>query len=431
MTPSPFRLALAAVAIAAFARAPLAADGHSHGGATAAPTAAATAASTAAATPGASPYATLAPFRCAGATLRCATAATPAWAADGTLWLAWTADGAVAVASSRDEGRTFGAPVIVGRHGDRLDVGPDARPQILVDAAGRITVVYGVFRDDHWNAEVLVARSVDAGRTFSPPRPIGPNPASQRFPAVALDASGALFVAWIDKRLVAAAAKQGRRLQGASVAYAWSDDPGTRFTAPAIAHAESCECCRLGVAFAGPGRPVVLFRDVLGQKVRDHALVAFTARDRPGPLVRVAADDWATDACPHHGPSLAIDGEGAIHAAWFTDGRARSGTFYAHSIDGGRAFSEPMAIGRPDRRAGRPALLAAGRTVRMAWKEFDGETTTVHTRVSSDAGATWSAPREIARTANHSDHPLLTHRGAQAFLSWLTRDEGYRLMPLP
>jgi two-component system, OmpR family, response regulator len=34
-------------------------------------------------------------------------------------------------------------------------------------------------------------------------------------------------------------------------------------------------------------------------------------------------------------------------------------------------------------------------------------------------------------TADASDHPLLVGNGRSVFLSWLTRREGYRLLPLP
>lgn len=378
----------------------------------------------------ASPYASLAPFRCNDTTLKCATAAAPAWAPDGALWLAWIANGAVLAARSRDRGRSFSAPVVIARHGERLDIGPDAVPQIVIDTSGRIVVAYSVFRDDHWNAQVLVSTSHDGGKRFSAPRAIGPNPASQRFPALALAPGGALFVAWIDKRLVAEAARQGRKPKGASIAYAWSDDGGATFGAPAIAHAESCECCRIGAAVPARDRPVIAFRDVFGQQVRDHALLAFNARNVPGALRRIAADNWVTDACPHHGPSLAVDGSGTMHVAWYTQGRTRSGTFYARSMDDGKSFSTPMAVGRDEQRSGRPYLLADATTVWMTWKEFDGETSTVHGRISHDSGETWSVAVELARTRGYSHHPMLTRRDGRTYLSWLTHDEGYRLVPL-
>lgn len=413
---------LVAVASALLALAPpLAAHEHAMG--------TAGAPSNAHAAPGAS-YASLAPFACADASLACATAATPAWAPDGALWVAWVAGGAVSVARSRDAGNTFSAPVVLGRYGAYADLGPDARPQIAVGPDGRIAVVYDVFKDESWNARVLVAVSDDAGATFSAPREVTDDPASQRFPAIAATGDAALFVAWIDKRVVAAAARHGRKVPGASVAYAWSNDGGRTFSEARIADAQSCECCRIGVAMAQPQRPVVLFRAIFEGKLRDHAVLVFEGRDSPGPLRRVADDRWAIDACPHHGPSLAVASDGSVHAAWFTQGRARQGVFYAHSRDAGATFSPPMRVGSAARRVSRPYLLASGTRVWLAWKEFDGKLTRVRAQVSRDAGKTWSNAREVARTDGYSDHPLLTAHAGTVYLSWQTQAEGYRLMAL-
>jgi len=150
----------------------------------------------------------------------------------------------------------------------------------------------------------------------------------------------------------------------------------------------------------------------------------------PGPVYRVSVDDWETDVCPHHGPSLAVAADGSYHAAWFTDGRARQGLFYARSTDGGRTFSAPMPLGAPDRQTSRPQVLAVPDGLWLAWKEFDGERTTVMAEISRDAGRTWTAPRPVAQTGDASDHPLLVSDGRHAFLSWQTQNEGYRLLPL-
>lgn len=375
------------------------------------------------------PYASLAPFRCADASLACATSVTPASAPDGSLWVAWTAGGAVSVAPSSDGGASFSAPVVLGRYGGYADTGPDARPQIVVDSFGRIAVVFDVFRDDAWNARVLVSISEDGGKRFSTPRPVADHPASQRFPVAAWTGDGALLVAWIDKRITTEAATRGRKLPGAALAYAWSHDAGRTFSDSRVAHAASCECCRIGIALAGSRRPVLLFRAIFDGKVRDHALVAFDAHGSPKPAQRVAHDDWVTDACPHHGPALAIAPDGSRHAAWFTQGRRRSGVFYARSRDAG-SFSAPMRVGEAGHRVSRPYLLAHGRRIWLAWKEFDGERTTVHASRSDDDGASWSAAREIARTVGYSDHPLLIAYAGRVHLSWQTQAEGYRLLPL-
>jgi len=371
-----------------------------------------------------------APAPCDGTGLSCETAATPSIAQDGSLWLAWSAGGRVMVGHSRDLGRTFEQPVAVNREPERIDSGPDARPKIIVDDKNRILVAYAVFQDDRYNGRVMISRSVDGGASFSPPRPITEDPTSQRFETLALDPAGDLFAAWLDKRSGAAARASGKVYPGAALAFSWSSDGGESFLPARIAQDNVCECCRLGIAFLGGQRPVVLFRNIFGTNTRDHAVLVFADRDTPGPLHRVSVDDWEIDACPHHGPAVAIGGTGTIHTAWFTSGKARKGLFYARSSDGGAHFTTPLAIGDPSHRAARPYLAATGNTVWLAWKEFDGEITSVKRMTSSDDGNSWSEPLEAASTTDASDHPLLISDGRGTFLSWLTHAEGFRLIPL-
>lgn len=367
---------------------------------------------------------------CAGQELACASAATPLLLPDGTLWLAWAAGGTVSVARSADGGHSFGPATAVDPETRVIDVGPDARPKIVRDAAGRITVAWSYFKDEDWDAQVLVSRSTDDGHSFTPPHPLSGDPASQRFEALELTPSGDLFAAWIDKRDAAQARKDGRAYPGAALAYAWSRDGGDTFTDARIARDNSCECCRLAVALDGAGHPAVLFRNIYGADVRDHAVTTFTDAGVPGPIYRVSVDDYEINGCPHHGPSLAISPGGTYHAAWFTDGKVRQGVFYARSADGGRSFSPPMLLAGPDKQGARPYVLATAQGVWLAWKEFDGENTQVRVEVSRDDGATWSPPQTVAQTDDESDHPLLVSDGHRTFLSWMTHKQGYRLIPL-
>jgi hypothetical protein len=370
-----------------------------------------------------------APPPCQGADLSCATAATPAFGTEGDLWLAWSAGGRVSVGHSRDLGHSFETTTAVNPEPERIDTGPDARPKIVVDK-NAIVVAYAVFQDDHYNGRVMVSRSVDGGASFTAPRPITDDATSQRFETLTLDPDGNIFAAWLDKRNVAAMRRAGGTYPGAALAYSWSMDGGESFLPTRIARDNVCECCRLGIGFAAADRPAVLFRNIFDSNTRDHTLLVFQDRDTPGPLRRISVDDWEIDACPHHGPALAIATTGTIHAAWFTAGKARQGLFYARSHDGGAEFSTPMPIGDPSHRPARPYLLASEGTLRLVWKEFDGEVTAVKMIISTDDGNSWSPPKEIATTGDSSDHPLLLGDGRRAYLSWLTHADGYRLMPL-
>lgn len=362
--------------------------------------------------------------------LPCAKTATPFVDAGGRLWLAWAGGGAISVARSSDGGRSFSPAVVVARPGAAMDGGADARPQIVVDPKGRVVVAYSQFKDKAYNAQVLMTTSADDGASFSPPRTLSSDPASQRFPALALDAQGALFVSWLDKRTAAAARKQGVAQAGAAVAYAWSRDGGVTFSTERIAQDRSCECCRIAVALTPEGRPVVVFRNIFEGGVRDHAVFTAGANGEAGPVYRVAADQWAIDGCPHHGPSVTVAADGSYHVAWFTMGAARQGLFYARSTDGGRTFSAPQAVGDAAQQAGRPTLLAKGAAVWLVWKEFDGQRIRIRARHSDDAGRTWSPDRTLAETGAYADHPMLVNQGGRIWVSWLTRDNGHQLIAL-
>lgn len=369
------------------------------------------------------------PVACHTEALACASVATPAFSPEGDLWLTWSAGGRISLARSTDLGKTFDPPIILPATELPLDDGPDARPKIAFGRDGRVAVTFAT-RDEKYNGHAFIARSADGGKSFAAPLPITSGSPSQRFETVAFDQDGRAFAAWIDKRNVAAAKAEGKPYDGAALAFAWDDAPGGTLETAAIARDNSCECCRIAVAFAAPGKPVVIFRNIFDGGIRDHAVITFSDAGKPGPLYRVSDDDAKIDACPHNGPSLAISAQGTYHATWFALGRKLRGVYYAHSGDGGKTFSQPLRLGDAAAQISRPYVLTAGGTVYLAYKSFDGEKTSIDLMTSRDDGLTWSKPRTIAATADSSDHPLLVARQSTVYLSWVTLKDGYRLIPL-
>jgi hypothetical protein len=366
---------------------------------------------------------------CSGSGLECANAATPFLTSDGKLLLAWTAGGVVSVAQSLDKGKTFSSPVLVAQHGKSLDAGADARPQIVANEKGQVFLAYAFFKDSSWNAQVNTAISSDGGNSFSTPKSLVNDGSSQRFPSVVMRPDSSIFIAWIDKRLVANAKRVGQQRLGGSIAYSFSIDGGINFVPEKIANEASCECCRIGASVDPKGGVGIVYRAIFPGGLRDHASQIITPLEAEK-IRRVSNDDWKTDACPHHGPTIAISDSGKMHVAWFTQGSIRSGVFYASSINQGETYTKPQRIGVADANISRPYLLAIGQSVWLAYKEFDGVKTSIYLKQSLDDGKTWSTPQMIATTVGYSDHPLLINQGKEVYLSWLTRDDGYQLIPL-
>jgi hypothetical protein len=363
---------------------------------------------------------------CVGSGLECANAATPFLLPNGELLLSWTANGVVSVARSHDLGKTFTPAVKIAEHGKSLDTGADARPQIAADHQGNVFLAYAFFKDSHWNAQINTVRSTDGGNTFSTPSSLVQDSSSQRFPSVLIRPDHSIFIAWIDKRLVAAAKQGGAKRLGGSIAYSFSNDGGNTFQPEQFANENSCECCRIGASLDRQRQPVIAYRAIFPGGIRDQATQVISAKGAQA-IRRVSDDDWKTDACPHHGPSIAVSESGTFHVAWYTQGSKRSGVFYANSNNQGLSYSKPVRIGAEGANVSRPYLLALGQQVWMVWKEFDGNDSSVYLKQSSDDGKTWLAPKMIAKTSGYSDHPLLVSQQDTVFLSWLTRADGYQL----
>ena len=117
-------------------------------------------------------------------------------------------------------------------------------------------------------------------------------------------------------------------------------------------------------------------------------------------LRRVTFDDWRIDACPHHGPSLAADTAGQLHAVWFNQGPQRSGVFYGRLLDDGVAGQR--RIGNDT--AAHADIAITGKRIAIAWKEFDGERSRLKAMISRDGGANWNE-EQISVTGGASDQP--------------------------
>jgi hypothetical protein len=346
----------------------------------------------------------------------------------GWLWLAKVENGYLFVSHSEDKGNSFSPAVKVNSVPEKVASDGENRPKIAATKDGQVYVAYTSSLEKPFSGHIRFSRSLDGGKTFSEPTTVNDNREviSHRFEAMAVDSRGKITLAWLDKRDQSAAQKKGQAYTGAAVYYAVSDDGGASFQPNLKAADHSCECCRVAMEVDNEGTPVIFWRHIYGKNERDHAMLRLDGKSSP--IIRVSYDRWEVDACPHHGGALSIASDGVYHFVWFDNARERHGLFYAYSTDRGNRFSTPLNFGNFEAQAGHPYVLSAGKAVHMVWKEFDGQNSIVRGMSSSDGGKSWSPPRQIVATAGASDHPLLIADGTQAYLSWNTAKEGFRLI---
>lgn len=349
----------------------------------------------------------------------------------GRLWRVRSEGGHVLVERSPDAQARFGPATRVNAEPETIATSGDNRPKIVVAEDGTVYVSYTRMRERPFSGDIRFARSTDDGASFSAPVTVNDDREviSHRFDSMIIGPAGEIHLVWIDKRDESAAGKAGENYPGAALYRVVSTDRGESFGPNLKLVDHSCECCRIALDLDPDGVPTAFWRHVYDGNVRDHALVRLDGRDTPR---RVTHGQWRVDACPHHGPALAIDRQGVHHFAWFDNGPDAKGLFYAHSRDGGATLSPPMPIGSPSTRSDHPALLAHedSGTVWLAWKEFDGERTRLRARHSTDHGRHWSAPETVATSADAADHPQLLAHEDRVFVSWNTVVDGYHLISL-
>ena len=349
---------------------------------------------------------------------------TAAFGPDGRLWRIVSEKKHVYVDYSTDLGKTFSAPVLINKESQPIKVSGENRPGIAVDRSGRITIIYAA--EGTQPVTIYFSVSTDNGQSFSTPSPLSDKAAeANSFQGrLALNPSGQAYVFWHDER------NRNDWRQPGNAIYYTTFDGQSGLTAAQKLSDTLCDCCRIAAAFDTDAQPVLLARFIYPGGIRDHGLIKTQANSKEPLSWRVTYDQWGIEACPEHGPAISISDDGRYHIAWFTQGSVRQGLFYANSSDRGQHFSNPLPFGNPEKLPSHPDIMAQGKRVILTWTEFDGAKTQLLVTQSNDGGQTWSQPKSIAEATAETDFPFLLSNNQGIFVSWNSKTEGYRLIPL-
>ena len=346
--------------------------------------------------------------------------------AQGNLWRASAKDGFVVVDKSLAVNPLiFASPKNINEKAQKIGTSGDARPKIAIAHNGNIYLTWTQALPTPYSGYIWFSRSIDGGKTFSPPSIVHQDRAeiTHRFDALSVSPSGRIYVAWVDKRDLIAAKKTKQAYDGAAIYYAFSEDAGASFSSERKVADSSCECCRIAMLANEQGDAVMMWRHLFDGGVRDHAMAKISANETNPKIHRASFGNWKIDACPHHGPAIAKGGDWGYHLAWF-DGGDKAGLFYAR-MDGEAWVSSPAKrFGDANSQAGHPALISDGEQVWLAWKEMTDRASLVKLVKSKDGGRSWDAPVVISQTIGKSDYPQLLLKDGQAYLAWNTELHG-------
>lgn len=371
--------------------------------------------------------------------------------AQGRLWVVSKEAGAagdyVVLRHSSDEGKTWSAAKRVNAQAEPVAAPGEERPRLLFGSKNAMYVLWTRPGNKNYAGDIRFARSQDAGASWSAPVTVHQDtqPISHRHPVMTEDGSGRLFVAWIDRRDVERAKAKGEPHPGASVYYAVSDDGGKNWRGDYQLSNAGCDCCRMALQTGSDGTPLLFWRQVFANSERDHALASLTPDGRGLTLVRATYDQWQVEACPDHGPALALTAQ-ARHAVWFDLVQQRGTVFYgrlgnvlpgATDSDAGAGHARPASAPVPAPAAAvkieglrtlpdgaeHADIVASGESVWVVWQRFDGQQNTIGGMTSSDGGQSWRET-SLASSRGAVDQPRLVLQGKRALLVWNTAEQG-------
>jgi hypothetical protein len=253
-------------------------------------------------------------------------------ATDGTTWMAvWVGsdplggtDSDLLTAHSTDAGASWSTPIYLNTNAT-TDSGREYAPELETDGMGAWIVVWGsddslggTIGADH---DILYARSIDDGATWSPPAPLNTNAAGDsgmdRQPDIRTDGAGNWIAAW---------SSSGIAVGDFDILIARSIDAGVTWSAPVALNSNAASDTgddympELATDEAGTWVAVWTSKDSLGGTIGiDEDILSARSIDggvgwsAPAPVNSRAATDVGDDA----EPQVTTDAQGTWLAIWY------------------------------------------------------------------------------------------------------------------
>ena len=270
-------------------------------------------------------------------------------------------------------------------------MGSPGEPQIAVDPAGNIIIVWG--QGTGSATSIFFSRSTDRGATFSTPVKISTDSGISSFPQIALDPSGNIDVIWNDNSPGYTA-----------VFFSRSTDSGAKFSSPTNISAPT-------------GGFLNQIRPEIAVDRNGNINVGWFASG--GNIVFTRSSDGGASFSPPvavgtggASPAVVADSAGNILILWeaAVSGHNPFDVFFTRSADGGVTFSSPMDISNlPSGSDYEQVAVAPDGTIDIVWNSNcqntgfftcpAGPSNAVYFAQSKDNGTTFSSPVNLSNGA--------------------------------
>ncbi len=299
-------------------------------------------------------------------------------------------------------------------------------PGVAAVTDGSLVAHWMVRRRDGGH-DVMVARSTDAGKSWSKPSRLHRDDVPVEHGFVSwVEHEGVLIATWLG-----GAEKRPTTLRAAVVEGGVPKDE-------TLLDAQVCDCCRTDAGRTEEG-PIVSFRNRAADEVRDAHVVRGARPDSPdaagGEVGRtwedprpVGGGGWRIHGCPVNGPGLDAIGRDVV-VAWFTAANKSPRVEVAFSSDSGKTFGPATRVDET-KPAGRVDVAWVGEAAYVSWVDRTDTGLAVRLRRVRHDGAV-DPPQTIADLpiGNDPGFPRLARVGREAWLAY-TDDGRLKIVPV-
>jgi hypothetical protein len=308
---------------------------------------------------------------------------------------------------SPDDGKSFSDRVEVPLD-EQVATHAEGMPKVAFKKDGTVVVAYekkASTKDNKYAGAVCYRVSKDNGKTWSAEQFLHsdtiPGRSRSYFDIETLP-DGEIGASWLDIKL-------DHSTGGRSVRFAKTNSDN-EFTHEILVDSSVCQCCRTEVYADANGKVNIAYRGLkkgtMGQSIRDMMIatsvnngIVFTSP------IRISADNWNIDGCPHTGPAL-CSSKGTLQAFWYTEGSG-AGIYYAHRENGDSDFASRQLLSSVGRH---PQACSNDNAVAIVWEENIGEEGKPVTRI-----------RYRINNGQHVTKAILSPASCNAFLPVITQ----------
>jgi PKD domain len=307
-------------------------------------------------------------------------------------------------ASTRRAGGTWSAPVDLSEEG--LD---SYEPQVAVDAAGDVTVVWNAGPDS--SHRVVQASTRRPGGAWSAPVDLSEEVGNADWPRIAVDPDGDATAVW--------ESFEG----GNSVVQASTRPAGGTWSAPVSLSAGGQEAREPEVAMDPEGAATAVWR----YEYESAHFVIQGSTSSPGGAWSVPAD-LSEEAGSASEPSVAVDSSGGATAVW----RRPTGIYNvveSSTRPAGGSWSSPVELSEAGQNASYADIaVAPGGNATAVWCRFDGIDSIAQSS-SRPVDGSWSEPVDLSEAGQSAyETEIAVGPGGSAIAAWSRFDGSFRIV---